>query len=230
MSGALLPLTVANINVEDGEFKSQLASIYQAIQGMDLVSIGDVSEATVSVSEPPVKWIDIVRGTQLLTNNGKKLYLDSCATYHSAFVRDQLSRVYQSDMTLHGNCNAGMTISSEKGFLGPFELRLNKQGIANFLSIPQLEEEGYKVQYETDVTQWTVTTPQGKKIVFKQDTGLCNCIPYIDMRKVSEAVAMVQTVRGNFEGFTKKEVEKAIQARRLQAMMAHPSDAEFKSR
>ena len=190
----------------------------------------------------PKSYSDIVRGTSLLNPGEKrvsfsadtkgrdtldwwKLYLDSCATFHTSFVRDMLSDVYKSKVTLHGSCNAGTTISSEKGYLGPFDLWLNEKGIANLLSIPQLEEEGYKVQYETDLTQWTVTTPQGKKIVFEQDSGLCNRMPYIDMREVTEGFAMVQTVRQNFEGYTKKQVEKAIAARKLQAMMAHPSDA-----
>eukprot|EP00804_Cyclotella_cryptica_P028113 CCRYP_010983-RA/>CCRYP_010983-RA protein AED:0.51 eAED:0.45 QI:0/-1/0/1/-1/1/1/0/258 len=39
-----------------------------------------------------------------------------------------------------------------------------------------------------------------------------------------EGITMVQTVRGNYEGYTCKEIMKAREARDAQAMMAHPSD------
>ena len=35
-----------------------------------------------------------------------KLYLDSCATYHSAFVRNMLSNVKTGNTVLQGQCNA----------------------------------------------------------------------------------------------------------------------------
>ena len=53
-------------------------------------------------------------------------------------------------------------------------------------------------------------------------------MPYIDMSKHKEAFAMVQTVCMNFEGYIKKEVEKAIYACQAQAMMGHPTDEKFK--
>jgi hypothetical protein len=39
---------------------------------------------------------------------------------------------------------------------------------------------------------------------------------------------MVQTVRENFDGFTRKEVEQAIAARKAQALAGHPSESVFK--
>ena len=99
---------------------------------------------------------------------------------------------------LEGNCNAGVTTSNEKGFLGKWDMWLNRNGIANLLSIPHLEDCGYVVDYNT-ARDWVVTTPQGQEIVFSRDTGLCHRMPYIDMRAHSDAVLMVQTVRKNFE-------------------------------
>ena len=52
-------------------------------------------------------------------------------------------------------------------------------------------------------------------------------MPYIDMREHQEAFGMVQTVRKRFEWFTRKEVKKSILARKLQAMLGHPSDQEL---
>jgi predicted Fe-S protein YdhL (DUF1289 family) len=65
-----------------------------------------------------------------------KLYLDSCATYHTAFVDWILDNVHEVDMILKGNCNAGVTTSNEKGWFGTFKMWINKQGIENLLSIP----------------------------------------------------------------------------------------------
>ena len=201
---------VSNLNIDDPAVAEKMMEAYAMMQGLGFVSVAtDATPAELAavrqVDLPanflaPKSYSDIVRGTSLLNPGEKrvsfsadtkgrdtldwwKLYLDSCATFHTSFVRDMLSDVYKSKVTLHGSFNAGTTISSEKGYLGPFDLWLNEKGIANLLSIPQLEEEGYKVQYETDLTQWTVTTPQGKKIVFEQDSGLCNRMPYIDMRE-----------------------------------------------
>ena len=44
-----------------------------------------------------------------------KLYLDSCATFHIAFVTIMLDDVGESGTTLVENCNAGVTPSTQKG-------------------------------------------------------------------------------------------------------------------
>jgi hypothetical protein len=45
-----------------------------------------------------------------------RLYLDSCATYNTAFVKDLLHNVRIVETYLRGNCNAGVTSSNVKGF------------------------------------------------------------------------------------------------------------------
>ena len=80
-----------------------------------------------------------------LTLDSNKLYLDSCATYHSAFVRLMLDDVKTATTILQGNCNAGVSTSNEKGFYGLWNFWLNEQGIANLLSITQLEKDGYTI-------------------------------------------------------------------------------------
>ena len=68
---------------------------------------------------------------------------------------------------------------------------LNEKGITNLLSILQLEEDGYVVDYNTN-RDWVVTTPQGEKITFKRDMGLCSRMPYIDMREHAAGVTMLE--------------------------------------
>ena len=83
------------------------------------------------------------------TLNPHNLYLDSCATYHSAFVRDMLSNVKTGNTVLQGQCNSGVSTSAEKGVYGQWAFWLNEKGIANLLSIPQLEKDGYTIDYNT---------------------------------------------------------------------------------
>ena len=75
--------------------------------------------------------------------------------------------------------------------------------MANLLSIPCLEADGYKILYDTK-KEWVVTTPEGTRIKFKQDTGLCKGMPYIDIRNFKEGAIMIDTIRKNFEKITKK--------------------------
>ena len=50
------------------------------------------------------------------------------------------------------------------------------------------------------------------------------------MEPVNEGtVVLVQTVQGNYEGYSKREVLKAKEARRAQAMMGNPSEKDYKT-
>jgi hypothetical protein len=122
-----------------------------------------------------------------------KLYLDSCATYHSVFAEWCLENTEEVQVYLKGHCNAGVTTCKEQGYYGVFKMWLNRNGIANLLSISQLEEDGYVIDYNTK-RDWVVTTPQGDEIRFKRDTGLCNRMPYIDLRESRAGVIMLETV------------------------------------
>ena len=87
-------------------------------------------------------------------------------------------------------------------------------------------------------------TPKEEVRFYKDEQGL----PYLDLEESSEAAVMllqqgqdprkepehkgvatlVQTVQGNYEGYTKREVLKAKEARRAQAMMGNPSKKDCK--
>ena len=61
---------------------------------------------------------------------------------------------------LCGNCNAGVTSTSTKGELGMFDMWVNDNGIANLISVPQLEKDGFHATTDT-LAEWLVYTPQG---------------------------------------------------------------------
>ena len=159
------------------------------------------------------------------------LWLDTAATEHTMFAAEHLSDVFVSDVTLRLNCNAGYKLTNQKGFCLGFEFWVSPGGIANLLLAPELEQSGHKIKYQTggNLEVWTT---DGRIITFEKSTGVCRGMHYIDMsqphkhiRKVTseDSFAFVQTVRGNFEGFTAEQVKLAQCARDGAAMMAHPS-------
>ena len=112
---------------------------------------------------------------------------------------------------MNGSCNAGTVTTNTRGWYGELKVWLNERGIVNLLSIPRLEDAGYIVSTHTK-GDWVVTTPKGKKIIFKRDTGVCKGMQYINLREHKEGISMIETVCKKFVGTTKREIEKAIQS------------------
>jgi len=180
---------------------------------------------TVGVNGKRVQYPKIKNGRYAL--DWWKCYLDSCASYHTFFVREFLRGIHEDSSTMSGSCNAGEVLLKQKGWYKNFQVWLNEHGIVNLLSIPMLEEAGYKVSTHTD-GDWKVTTPQGKVVVFKRDTGVCKGMPYIDLREHQEGHVMLETVKKNMEGYTKKEIEKAELSRTVQRRTGHPTSEHLK--
>ena len=143
-----------------------------------------------TISAPQVKKS---ASSKRVTLDRHKLYLDSAITYHSMFCKCYLTNVCPAGKILCGNFNAGVMSTSTKGQLGTFEMWINKSAIANLLSIPQPEKDCFCVTTDT-LPGWVVHTPQGEKIVFLPDTGLCNRIPYIDVYQLKNDDALASIV------------------------------------
>jgi hypothetical protein len=161
------------------------------------------------------------------TLDPQQLYLDSTSSFHKVFTEEHLDNLRLAGATLCANCNAGTNFATKKGwYRNLFNLWLVHNGIANLLSLPQLETDGFTVSYHTG-GNWIVTTPHDKEITFHQEEdGVCRGFPYINMQS-KVAMAMIQTVRQSYKGFTKRKVQDAIAARKAQAMTGHPTDAQF---
>ena len=80
--------------------------------------------------------------------------------------------------------------------------------------------------YDSWEGYYIVHTEHGEVKFYKDEQGL----PYIDLSSSSDQAAtmLVQTVRGNYEGYTKKEVLQAKEARRGQGMIGSPSESDYK--
>ena len=51
-----------------------------------------------------------------------KLYLDSCATYHSVLADWCLNNIHEVKAHLKRHCNTGVTICKEQGYYGCFKM------------------------------------------------------------------------------------------------------------
>ena len=67
---------------------------------------------------------------------------------------------------------------------------LNENGIANLISIPKLEADGYIVRTDTK-GEWQVVTPEGGTILFKRDKGMGVGMPYIDLREFKQRIVLI---------------------------------------
>jgi hypothetical protein len=100
------------------------------------------------------------------TPDPQQLYLDSTSSFHQVFTEEHLDNLWLAGATLRTNCNAGTNFATKEGWYHDlFNLWLVHNGIANLLSLPQLEADEFTVSYHTG-GNWIVTTPHGDEITF----------------------------------------------------------------
>ena len=105
-------------------------------------------------------------------------------------------------------------------------------------------ERFYRITYDSWEGYYVVHTPKGEVRFHKDEQGL----PYINLEEsdseaammllqreieereetVHSTMSLIQTVHGNYEGYTKREVTQAKEAHRAQAMMGNPSEKDYK--
>ncbi|KAL7479586.1 hypothetical protein ACHAW6_005311 [Cyclotella cf. meneghiniana] len=228
---------ISNINVGSDE------AAQECIDGVTNLNVQGADEA--SIQSMDYQEMDSDDGTMDSVNcnviayasksragicNKNRAYLDTGATQHSCCNVDLLQRRHVTKTTLRQHCNAGMKLTNRMGNIGPFKFWENPDGIANLLSFALLEKQGYEFIYKTG-GGWMAYMPDGGQIYFKMDTGVCDRMPYVDLTDLdahitypTDSLVMIETVRGNLEGFTLEEVSRAKKARLALAMMGHPTE------
>jgi hypothetical protein len=174
--------------------------------------------------------------TQRLNCGRNKLFLNSCAAQHTMFAPEYLSRCHTTKVYLRQNCNAGSKLTNKCGYYADLRFFISEGGIANLLSLPALEKEGWKIHMETGKPVKALS-PTGVLLTFKRDVGMTGGMPYIDMDRpkdhvskviTKDIVSCIETVRRNMQGFTLEQFTKAKGACDALAMMAHPPDKKMK--
>ena len=89
---------------------------------------------------------------------------------------NDVQKVYHS---LRGHWNAGVSYADEKGVCSSiFGICLVCNGISNIIPLPQLEKDGFCVNYDT-LKSWVVHIPDETPIFFKQDNSIYGQFPYV---------------------------------------------------
>eukprot|EP00804_Cyclotella_cryptica_P025530 CCRYP_012008-RA/>CCRYP_012008-RA protein AED:0.36 eAED:0.36 QI:0/-1/0/1/-1/1/1/0/251 len=129
-------------------------------------------------------------------------------------------------LTLYTNARKSET--NKEGYLGGTAFWLDENGIANVISLKMLEHK-FHVTYDSDKDggAFLCCTDKGTDVFERYPTTR---FPYFDLSKdnTGAAAMLVQSIRQNFEGYTREEVERAILSRKMQGREGHPSKAAFK--
>ena len=160
--------------------------------GVELADVCGVSAPKKPKSGLGIELADVKSGRGgRLTLEWWKCYLDSCASYHTFFLKEflKLKNIQESEATMTGRCNTVTTRTNKRGSYEDFKVWLNEKGITNLISIPMLEASGHTVSTHIK-GEWKVVTPEGDTITFKRDTGLCAGMPYIDLREHKEGFVL----------------------------------------
>ncbi len=196
--------------------------------------------------------VSFMQGESLPNDRG---YLDGCSTV-TAFKTDRyLKGLRTAPSGIKINCNAGTVTTNRVGNYGGMSAWYNPNGIANIFLMNELEKH-HRITYNSWQGYYIVHTPRGEVRFHKDEHGLpyidlegssqeaATMLMQMGVKKVrfasgrevclasrSETQAgrmHVQRVRENYEGFMKKDVIKATEARQAQALMRKTSKKDFK--
>ena len=178
--------------------------------------------------------VTLAQGGNLPENQA---YLDGCSMVTAFKMNKYLKGIKTLPSGIKINCNAGTVSTNRMGTYGKLKVWYLPSGIANIFLMHKLEKL-YRIRYDSWERYYIIHTPQGAVKFYKDEQGL----PYIDLEastkaavmllqsaqpekttRIETATTLVQTVRENYKGYTKREVLKAKEVRRGQAMIGNPS-------
>ena len=107
-----------------------------------------------------------------------KLYLDNCASHTQTYLEKWLLGTCETQVGLHTISNGGQNTTSESGMLlGALQAWLVRNGVANLLSILELERLGFRDLYDS-LGEWVVISLKGgARLIFKRGmSGVTGCL------------------------------------------------------
>ena len=171
-------------------------------------------------------------GAYCFTSNGKQLslhntfLLDSQSTTTVICNKKFVTDIRDSNETLSLKSNGGiMRITQQatlKGFEGPVWHSPN--AIANILALSDVKRK-YRVTYDSDESRFVVHREHtGKSDMYftEHESGLHSWTPE------PTGMAFVETVSGNKQNYTKRQIKGAEKARELYAAVGYPSRRDFR--
>ena len=155
------------------------------------------------------------------------ILLDNQSTVNQFASKELLTDIGPADRPIRVHSNAGSTVTTQQGNFGDIKVYYDEDGIANVLSLKSIAARHLVTYNSRDRGGvFIVHTPDGVLEFAPTPAGL----HVLDLTKVPHtdvAAMLVNTVADNYEGYTKREVVKAHEARRFQRMVGCPSDRDF---
>lgn len=151
--------------------------------------------------------------------------LDSMSSVDVFGERKLLTNIRTVPCSMRIICNAGTVMVTQMGSLkGYGDVWYHPQAIANILSLNNVQKM-FRVSYDSmNGDQFIVHRNDGTTRAFKPtDKGLYTS----QLGMNDEAAVMVNTVDENAKSYTKREVKRAKQARKLMAIIGRPSEKQM---
>ena len=221
-NGVIIPLAHCTHCNSKGHAKSYCPELV-TMQGMQVHTVPDIHTAPAVLAQVEKKAKSLISDSWII--------LDSGSTISSICNPDLLSNVTTLEHPLKVYTNGGHQLYSQAGTLNvlPFEVYYNPESIANILSLSEVCDHFEVVLNSKNNQSIYVHVSKHQVLRFKRcDSGLY----YIDLNANSEPITpytFFTTVRANKEFFSPREIHSADKARQLQANLAWPSTADFKS-
>ena len=144
-----------------------------------------------------------------------------------------MSDIREVVIGLKSHSNGGFSHTNKKakygGFLAYLETWFNEDVLANILSFDKLDKL-FPITYDHENKHFIVHTKgldtNEGKVVFKHSP---EGFPYIDLREQEQGWIMINTIRGNIEGFSPAQVKAAEEAYKAQALMGLPGDRDMQA-
>ena len=148
------------------------------------------------------------------------LLLDTCSTVNMISNQQLLHDITTVDKTLSVRCTAGVTTTNQMGKLGNFPepVWYHPNGIANILSFHSIREY-YNIKYDNKHSDCFEVGEDQNSIQFVPSSkGLY----YTQVRDVENGWSMLQTVDEKKSKYTKRALQQADLARRIQNIIMRP--------
>ena len=171
------------------------------------------------------------------------LLLDSQSTVDLFSNPNHVANIRPTSKPIRVHCNKGAKLTSAKADFGNIDVYFDESGIANVLSLFNLGKKHhitydshdrggvFQVHTESGILEFMPTSRGLHALNLRENPEAAFALVNADTpaAEPSDAPIHVNTVRKNFEGFTKHQIKAADQARRLMGMVATPSPRDFQA-
>ena len=155
--------------------------------------------------------------------------MDSCSSTNVISTPSLLHDIHKVKTTLHVRYNAGVLSTNQMGYLGtyPEPVWFNPGGVANILSQNNAAQH-FRLTMDTQVeNSISLHRVNGDPLVFTPTHNRLYCYTLSDEETINGIWAMISTVEGNVDKYTKRDYRRAIEARHFQNVIMWPGDREL---